>query len=122
MSKFIAIFIMIFVLVLLNHAVKASWKETDYQTAWCAGEIEHRLPDGARVDCLQEGYAIEVDYAHKWAESIGQSLFYASQTGFKPGILLIVDNQSWSHVARLTEAIQASGRHIRVWFIRRRVS
>lgn len=57
--------------------------EKDYQNYWCSannGKTEVILNDKARVDCLTLNYAVEVDFAPKWAESIGQSLYYASVT------------------------------------------
>ena len=56
-------------------------------------ELEVRLWDGTRVDLLNDEYAIEVDWAGssgKWAEAIGQSLYYAELTNRKPGIILLV--------------------------------
>ncbi len=77
-------------------AVVASWSpskaetESFYQDRFCAGMMKERvLPNGTRVDCLTDVYAIEVDWTHKWAEAIGQSLLYAAATGKKPGIILI---------------------------------
>jgi hypothetical protein len=70
--------------------------EKDYQEAWCAehgGETEYRLPDQTRVDCLTSTHAVEVDFAPKWAESVGQTLYYAEQTGMCPGILLIMEGE-----------------------------
>lgn len=65
--------------------------EADHVRVWCEdGAIEYRLPDATRVDCLLDDYAVEADWAHKWAEAIGQALYYADQTHRKPGILLIV--------------------------------
>ena len=47
-----------------------------WQRVYCVGmELEHRLSDGARVDCLNGTYAIEVDYVDHWAESVGQALY-----------------------------------------------
>jgi len=62
--------------------------EKEYQQVWCScesGEIEVRLSDRTRIDCLTAQYAIEFDFASKWAEAIGQSLHYASQTGKQAG-------------------------------------
>ena len=53
-------------------------------------EVEFRLWDGTRVDMLTADYAIEADWSHKWAEAIGQSLYYAALTDKKPGIILLV--------------------------------
>ncbi len=68
-------------------------KEAYYQQALCeqlGGEMEYRLPDRSRVDCLTDAYAIEVEFAKKWAEGIGQSLYYAQETGRQPAIGIIV--------------------------------
>jgi hypothetical protein len=68
--------------------------ERYYQKLFCEpleGVIEYRLSDSSRVDCLTDKYAIEVDWAKKWAEGIGQSLYYGLMTGKKPAVALIVD-------------------------------
>lgn len=70
------------------------YHEKYYQTILCnelGGEMEYVLEDRTRVDCLTDEYAIEVDFAKKWAESIGQSLYYAYMTKRKPAIGLIID-------------------------------
>jgi len=45
-------------------------KEKFYQDLWCAdrGQVEVRLEDGTRVDCLTECMAVEIDFAssNKW--------------------------------------------------------
>ena len=69
---------------------KGKTKEKHFVQAYCKGEIEVRLPDKTRVDCLTDEYAIEFDYANKWAESIGQSLYYAKMTGKKPAVAIIM--------------------------------
>ena len=69
------------------------YKEKYYQTQLCNdldGVMEQSLLDRTRVDCLTDEYAIEVDFAKKWAESIGQSLYYAEMTGKKPAVGLIL--------------------------------
>ena len=78
----------IILLLLLSFPVFAS--ERDIQELWCEDEKEYVLPDRTRVDCLTEEYAIEIDFASKWAQGIGQSLYYAKMTGRKPGILIIL--------------------------------
>ena len=50
---------------------------------------ERRLWDNTRVDILTLDWAIEVDWAPKWAEGIGQALWYATVTGKKPGVCLL---------------------------------
>lgn len=48
------------------------------------------LWDRTRPDLLNKEYAFEVDWAPKWAEAIGQSLYYAAVTRKKPAIILLV--------------------------------
>lgn len=69
---------------------KEKYHEADYVKAYCNGQIEYELKDLTRVDCLTDEYAIEFDWGKKWAESIGQSLYYAKMTGKKPAVAIIV--------------------------------
>ncbi len=90
-----SILIIIPLLFLLGCSTATKHYEHHYQTILCDeldGEMEHRLKDRTRVDCLTDEYAIEVDFAKKWAESIGQSLYYAHMTGKNPAIGLIIDS------------------------------
>lgn len=48
------------------------------------------LPDGSRCDLISEIEAIEVDWARKWPEAVGQSLLYSIQTGLRPAIILLI--------------------------------
>ncbi len=67
-----------------------------YQERWCSlnhGEVEVVLPDRARCDCLTDTHAIEFDFGNKWAEAIGQSLYYSLQTGKRAGIVLILEKE-----------------------------
>jgi len=78
--------------------------EKYYQTEMCDeldGQMEYLLPDKSRVDCLTEKYAIEVEWAKKWAEGVGQSLYYAEMTKRKPAIGLIVGNKDKKYIKRL---------------------
>lgn len=81
------------------------YNEHYYQTKLCNdlnGQVEIVLQDKTRVDCLTDNYAIEVDFAKKWAESIGQSLHYAHMTGKKPAVGLIIDkNRDQRYYKRL---------------------
>lgn len=69
-------------------------QEKDYVNKYCTGKIEYVLPDKTRIDCLTDEYAIEYDYAKKWAESIGQSLYYSKKTGKKPAVAIIISKPS----------------------------
>jgi hypothetical protein len=67
--------------------------ESYYVNQWCTsdfGRKEAILWDMTRVDCLAKDYAIEFDFAKKWAEAIGQSLYYSKLTGKKPAVTLIL--------------------------------
>ena len=51
---------------------------------------------------LTDTHAIEVDFADKWADAIGQSLKYSMQTGKKAGIVLVLkDRGDEKHLERL---------------------
>lgn len=95
--------------------------ESYYQTAWCleyGGQAEYRLPDGSRVDCLTDDNAIEFDFAPKWAEAIGQALYYGSQTGKRPGVVLILEKwEDKRYKERLERAIRAYTLPVDVWEI-----
>ncbi len=52
-------------------------------------QVESRLWDGTRVDLINTTTAFEVDFASKWAEGIGQALYYAQLTGKRPGLVLL---------------------------------
>lgn len=70
--------------------------ERAYQAAWCQmhyGAVEVVLPDRTRVDCLTATHAVEVDFAYKWAEAVGQALYYSRATSLRPGVLLIMEGE-----------------------------
>ena len=79
--------------------------ESYYVNQWCTsdfGRKEAILWDMTRVDCLTKDYAIEFDFAKKWAESIGQSLYYSKMTGKKPAVTLILTNLTdYKYVKRI---------------------
>ena len=90
-----------------------------YQEEHCAGVTEYRLPDKTRVDCLTDEYAIEYDFAGKWAEAIGQSLHYARMTERKAGIVLIMEsNKDVKYHQRLMANIAFYDLPITVWLQR----
>ena len=98
----------------LNYVPKAMYeeqlmlpkmKENYYVSQWCRddfGKREFVLWDNTRVDCLTKDYAIEFDFANKWAEGVGQSLYYSKMTGKKPGLALIItDISDYKYVKRI---------------------
>ena len=113
-----------FVLIMSTTAEAAKWSEADYVADHCQGKVEYRLADSTRVDCLTSTHAIEYDFAHKWAEAIGQALHYAAMTGKKPGIVLIVDPtvRGTRYLARLKSALDSIPCiKIDVWIIESRI-
>ncbi len=90
-----------------------------YQRAWCAdagGVTEYALEDRTRVDCLTDEYAVEVDFAAKWAEAVGQALYYGLATGRKPAVLLIIERPAdKKHLERIRALTEKTG--LTVWTI-----
>jgi hypothetical protein len=92
------------------HAIE---NEDYYNRKFCnklSGIIEYRLPDRSRVDCLTDTHAFEADWADglKVYESIGQSLYYAAETGKQPGILLLVRKRnSDKHIRKVKRVIES---------------
>ena len=100
-----------------KHAHPERW----YQERWCAahgGRSEVVLPDRTRCDCLLKTHAIEHDFGPKWAESIGQALYYSIQTGKRAGVVLILENpKDRKYWIRLNTVIQHFGLPIDTWKI-----
>lgn len=112
----------LFLCSLCGQATEAKhiYPEKTYQDYWCKshnGRTEYRLNDGTRIDCLTTNYAIEFDFANKWAESIGQSLHYSISTNRNAGIVLIIENEKKD--AKYLKRLQniASYYKIKIWTI-----
>ncbi len=90
-------------------------KEKDYVNTYCKGVTEYTLPDKTRVDCLTEEYAIEFEWASKWAESVGQSLYYAKMTDKKPAVAIIMKSPKDE---RYIKRINATDKDIKVFKIK----
>ncbi len=85
-------------------------KEAYYVEQWCKpefGKREHMLLDKTRVDCLAKDYAIEFDFAKKWAESIGQALYYARMTEKMPAVALILTSSSDMKYVKRVEKVDS---------------
>ncbi len=64
---------------------------------WCSEQsriTEVLQSDRTRCDCLTQTHVIEFECGPKWAESLGQSLYYSIQTGKKAEIVLILEKPS----------------------------
>ena len=93
---------MLFVFVLLPLLAVAG--EAEYARAFCnsiGGQAEVVLTDRTRVDCMTPTHVIEVDYDYKWYEGVGQALHYATVTGKRPGVALIVSPGNRRYIERL---------------------
>lgn len=97
--------------------------ERYYQHRWCdrhGGCAEVILQDRTRCDCLTDTHAIEVDFAPKWAEAVGQALHYASHTGRRAGVVLIVRTEAERrHLARLRALVAHYGLPVDIWEVER---
>lgn len=114
MKYFLAL---IFSLMLIPAARAAT--ESEFRSRFCAGMQQERvLPNGTRVDCITDRLAIEIDWTHKWAEAIGQSLLYSAATEKLPAIILVckVDPAGClKHEYLISEAVAYWKLPITVW-------
>lgn len=94
--------------------------ERVYQTEWCNrfnGQMEYKLSDKTRVDCVTKNYAVEFDFAPKWAEAIGQSLYYGIMTNKKPAVVLIIEKPSdFRYYYRIKKV--ADNIHFTLWYVK----
>lgn len=101
-----------------TQTMKPNQVESYYQNQWCTadfGRKEAVLWDMTRVDCLTKDYAIEFDFAKKWAESIGQSLYYSKLTGKAPAVVLILTSlNDYKYVKR----VERLDKDIKIFLIR----
>ena len=71
------------------------WARSEVATAkkLCAalqGTSEVQLADKTRADCITLSYVIEVERPYKWAEGIGQVLYYATHFPDRTPVLVFV--------------------------------
>lgn len=86
----------LFIIFLITNSAYCAhqYSEKIYQEHWCkarGGQLEYKLNDKTRVDCLTEKYAVEFDFANKWHECIGQALYYGQKTKKTPACVLIME-------------------------------
>jgi len=81
------------------------------------GEREVSVTSGY-VDLLTDEYAIEVEFANKWKQAIGQALWYGLQTNKRPAIVLIKKSlRDQKYVNQLFSALNygALDHKLKVW-------
>jgi len=105
--------LILFSLLLLPVQAKRLNPESYYQNLWCnehKGQTEYELEDLTRVDCLLEDKAVEFDFANKWGECIGQSLYYGIKTNKTPACALIMEKETDTrYLKRLEEVSKQTG-------------
>ena len=107
-------------LLVLTGGLLQAQPESSYITALARhldGKEEVRVVNG-RVDIVTAEYAIEVERAANWKNSIGQALWYGLQTSKRPGIILIVKSSSeWKYAQQLQSSIDYAGMtdELKVW-------
>lgn len=105
-----------------NAGAKHAHQERWYQERWCTaagGVLEYQLPDQTRVDCLTDTHAVEHDFAPKWAEAIGQSLYYSAVTGKHAGVVLIMEQSSdQRYLDRLRKTIEQNLLPVDIWIMK----
>jgi len=71
------------------------------------GDLEISVIDG-RADLVTSTYAIEVEFAEKWKESIGQATWYGLQLNKTPGIVLILrQEKDYKYYQQLNSTLEA---------------
>lgn len=118
--KKIIILMFLLLIVILPVEAKRIYAEKVYQTQWCNahnGTMEYRLNDKARVDCMTDTLAVEFDFANKWAECVGQALYYGRQTKKQPACVLIMENgeKDLRYLYRLRRAAYKKGVNMRTY-------
>jgi hypothetical protein len=103
--------LLIFFLSIFTHVSGQTdnWHESDYSDyiqQLIGGEREHSVESG-RVDLVTEEYAFEIEWANKWKQSIGQSIWYGLQTYKKPGIILLLrSKEDYKYFIQLNTALE----------------
>jgi hypothetical protein len=97
------------------------WKETDW-TLHIVGlrkddgwKANHTCFDGSFVDIVTNSEAIEVDWAYKWKEGIGQASLYSALTGKRPALLLLTKNKLDDKVFLLRAALACQKSNIQLY-------
>lgn len=108
--KYLLVILFMILLSTPVFAAKRYYLEAEYQKAWCSarsGQMEYVLNDKTRIDCLLPTMAVEFDFANKWAECIGQALYYGQKTGRTPACVLIMEHpeKDQKYLRRLRYAV-----------------
>ena len=96
--------------------------EANYRDWWASkvpnAKTEVTMPDGTRCDIVTASHAIEVEWAYKWYEGFGQSLWYGYQANKTPGVVMILRTEAdRKYVIRLRSLAKHHNIKIDVWVI-----
>ena len=102
-----------------KHLHTEKFYQTQYAKTLAGAQTEVVAPDGTRCDILTSTHAIEVDFASKWGEAIGQSLNYALQFNRRAGILLILEGPTdYKYYVRVNSIVKHFNLPIDVYTIK----
>lgn len=126
MLKTVKFYIFLFLILFLTVSPvsgKRLYHEAVYQKKWCMvhqGIPEYKLPDAARVDCLTTDLAVEFDFADKWAECVGQAIYYGKMTNRQGACVLIMENgeKDIKYLKRLRRAAYRKGVNVRTFTLK----
>jgi len=104
-------------LCLAQPSIRRHHQENYYQkiiAEQIGGQRETVLDDGTRIDISTETEAIEVEFAHKWYEAIGQSSHYSYKTGKLPVIWLIREGEKDDKYIKRCKELCENGIQVKV--------
>ena len=83
-----------------RYGTETYWQDIIHQElcqkeTWESIGKEVRLDDGTRVDLIFTKHACEIDWANKWAEGVGQAVYYGLKTQRFPLVILLVKKGGW---------------------------
>lgn len=111
------VWLLVFPLVLPLSAQRYEADYADLIQRELGGRREVAITSGY-VDLLNSDYAIEIEFANKWKQAIGQALWYGLQTNRQAGIVLIKRSPKENkYVIQLGSTLQYAGllQRVRVW-------
>ena len=100
--------LLLLLISLSSQAARLAPEET-YRAKFCNGNKQVTLRDNTRADCFlfKKDMVIEVDFADKWYQGIGQAIHYSNQSNRKPGVALIIEKETdCRYVARAIAAVK----------------
>ena len=83
--------------LLAEYPTEVEWQNNEANwSRYVADEssIEVRLWDDTRCDYVSDTHAIEIDWARKPYEAVGQAMYYSIVLDKEPGIILLVKNKA----------------------------